>query len=133
MVCLLTGLILLVRCAKGSVHDFKLYKQSKVKLHPGTIIYADLGFLGLDKLQPKAVLPYKASKWHPLTKEQKQQNKSQAKTRVKVEHINRQCKIFRLVKDTYRGKHKNYGLHWNLVAALQNLKITCHHFNYASP
>ena len=34
----------------------------------------------------------------------------------------RRCKIFRIVKDVYRGKHKNYSLTWNLVAALVNLR-----------
>lgn len=123
----------MVRCGKGRVHDFTLWKQSKVKLSPHTAIYADLGFLGLDKRHPKAVLPYKASNLHPLDKPQKQHNRQLARVRVQIEHINRECKIFRLVKDTYRGKHKNYGLHWNLVAALVNLKKACRHFNLATP
>ncbi|HEO65306.1 MAG TPA: IS5/IS1182 family transposase, partial [Spirochaetes bacterium] len=39
-----------------------------------------------------------------------------------IEHINRRCKIFRIVKETYRGKHKNYRKTWNVVAALVNLR-----------
>ncbi|MDD2661053.1 MAG: hypothetical protein PHY54_15465 [Methylococcales bacterium] len=45
--------------------------------------------------------------------------------RVFIEHINRRCKIFRIVKDVYRGKHKHYSLTWNLVAALVNLRYGC--------
>ncbi|MFZ2449993.1 MAG: hypothetical protein WAW36_05675, partial [Methylovulum miyakonense] len=37
-----------------------------------------------------------------------------SKRRVFIEHVNRRCKIFRIVKDVYRGKHKNYSLTWNL-------------------
>ena len=37
----------------------------------------------------------------------------------------RRCKIFRIVKDVYRGKHKHYSLTWNLVAALVNLRYGC--------
>ena len=39
-----------------------------------------------------------------------------------IENINRLGKIFRAVKEVYRGKHKNYGLTWRLVAAIVNLR-----------
>ena len=129
--CLLTGLILTVRC--GKEHDLALWKKGKVRLHPKTAIYADLGFVGLCKLHLKSLLPFKPSKKHPLTKEQKKHNRQQAEVRVPVEHVNRACKKFRIVKDTYRGKHKSYGLNWNLVAAINNLKIACRHLNLATP
>lgn len=133
MVCLLTGLLVLVRCAKGREHDFAVWKKGKIRLSPGTDLYADLGFLGLGKLHANTLLPFKSSKKHPLTKQQKRQNKEQAKARVPVEHANRQCKIFRILKETYRGKHRNYGINWNLVAALVNLRIACRHLNLATP
>lgn len=115
------------------MHDFKLWKKGKIRVGTDTAVYTDLGFLGIVKLHAKSVLPFKPSKKHPLTKEQKNHNREQARIRVPVEHANRQCKIFRIVKDTYRGKHKNYGLNWNLVAAINNLKIGCRHFSQAIP
>lgn len=133
VVCLLTGLILMVRCGKGRMHDLALWKKGKVRVNPETAIYADLGFKGLDKLHLKTLLPFKASKKHPLTKEQKSHNRQQASQRVAVEHVNRACKLFRIVKDTYRGKHRNFGLNWNLVAAINNLKTSCRHLSYATP
>ncbi|MCP4404940.1 MAG: hypothetical protein GY801_47520 [bacterium] len=36
--------------------------------------------------------------------------------------MNRRCKIFRSVKETYRGKHKNYSKVWTVVAALVNVR-----------
>jgi hypothetical protein len=36
------------------------------------------------------------------------------------------------IKDVYRGKHKNYGLMWNLVAGLVNFKASTKHLRYAS-
>jgi len=116
VVCLLTGLILCLYCGKGRLHDFKLWKDSQWRLTPDTALYVDLGFLGIDQLHSKSVLPFKASKKHPLTKEQKKHNRKQAAISAPIEHVNRQCKIFRIVKDTYRGKHKNYGLNWNYGA-----------------
>ena len=133
VVCLLTGLILCVCCGKGRLHDFGLFKQAKLRVSPATAVYGDLGFKGLDKLHQNTILPYRAGRKHPLTKEQKKHNRQQASIRVAVEQVNRQCKIFRIVKDTYRGKHKNYGLNWNLVAAINNLKIACRHLSLATP
>jgi IS5 family transposase len=104
-----------------------------VRLNPKTALYADLGFKGIDKLHEKSVLPLKSSKKHPLTKEQKEHNREQASIRMPVEHVNRQCKVFRIVKDTYRGKHRNYGLNWNLVAAINNLKMACRHLSQDTP
>lgn len=108
IVCFLTGLIRAVACGRGKIHDFKLFKQSKIRLSQKTIIKLDLGFLGIKRLYPQAELPKKSSKYHPLTKAEKQSNKQLASERVLVEHINRECKIFRICKEQYRGKHKNY-------------------------
>jgi hypothetical protein len=49
-------------------------------------------------------------------------NRELTKQRISIEHVNRRCKIFRIVKETYRSKHKNYSLNWHVVAALVNLR-----------
>ena len=114
--------ILKIDCAKGKVHDFELYKRSKLCLHPNTEAVLDLGYLGIKKIHSNSKVPYKSSKHHPLTKEQKQFNYQHSRRRIRVENIIRKCKIFHIVKQTYRGKHKNYGLVWNVVAGLVNYK-----------
>jgi hypothetical protein len=73
-------------------------------------------------LHQNSVLPIKKQKGKPLSAEDKAHNKALSKQRVFIEHVNRRCKIFRIVKDVYRGKHKNYSLTWSLVAALVNLR-----------
>jgi len=133
VVCLVTGLILGVYCGKGRIHDFALFKKSRLKVHPKIAILADLGFLGIAKLHTKSCLPFKKSKNKPLTKPEKQANRGQARQRVAVENRNRDCKIFRIVKDVYRGKHKNYGSNWNLVAGLVNFKSATKNLKFASP
>jgi hypothetical protein len=135
VLCLETGLILAVFCSKGTKHDFQMYKdftkKGKLKIHQNIKILADSGFQGLGKLHKKVELPFKKTKKNPLTAEQKAYNKQLAKKRVAIEHKNRACKIFRIVKDTYRGKHKNYGLNWNLVAGLVNFRTATTHFRAA--
>ena len=54
----------------------------------------------------KAIIPYKKSKNHELTEEEKNHNKALSKRRIKVEHVNREIKIFRIMKETYRN-HMN--------------------------
>ncbi len=124
IVCFLTGLILAVRCAKGTTHDFKILKKSQLPINKNARIKVDKGFLGIKKLYPNSEIPHKASKHHRLTKEQKKYNRQLAQTRIVVEHRNRECKIFRICKEQYRGKHKNYEKTWKLVAAIVNLKLS---------
>lgn len=133
MVCFLTGLILAVRSARGSVHDFKILKNSGLQINEAANIKTDAGFQGIKELYPKAECPYKASKNQPLTREEKAYNRQLAKERVAVEHRNRECKIFKICRERYRGKHKNYEKNWKLVSAIVNLKLSTRHLKFATP
>ena len=93
----------------------------------------DKGFQGIQKLYPNASVPFKATKKKPLTKEQERFNRELARERILIEHLNRECKIFRICKEQYRGKHKNYEKRWKLVSALVNLKRATRHLNLATP
>lgn len=115
------------------MHDFALFKKSRLAIHPAIKVWADLGFLRLDKLHKNSVLPFKSGKLKPLTKSGKRANKSQAKEGAACESRNRDCEIFRIVREVYRGKHKNYGLNWNLMAGLANFKRAARNLNFAMP
>ena len=128
----MTGLILSIRCARGTTHDFKILKESDLDINPNAEIKTDKGFIGIKQLFPKAEVPHKASKNHPLSKEQKQYNQQLAKERIMIEHRNRECKIFRICKERYRGKHKNSEKTWKLVSAIVNLKLSTRHLKFAS-
>jgi hypothetical protein len=109
--------------AFGSCHDFKLLKNSKTNLHPDTEGLYDKGYQGQQKRHKKTKLPHKKSKKKPLTKEQKSENKIQAKARVIVENVIRRLKIFRILKHDYRNRRKRYGLRFNLIAAIYNMGL----------
>jgi DDE superfamily endonuclease len=133
IVCFLTGLILATRSARGTTQDFQILKKSNLDINPNAKIKTDKGFLEIKRLYPNAEVPHKSSKHHPLTKEQKQYNRQLAKERTMIEHRNRECKIFRICKEQYRGKHKNYEKTWKLVSAIVNLKLSTRHLKFASP
>ena len=122
IVCLALLEILSVTCRKGSVHDYRILKESRLAIFPETEKLADSGYQGIAKQYANSSTPIKAYRSTPLTKEAKQFNRRLATRRVGIEHIVRRCKIFRITKDVYRGKHRNYGKTWNVIAALVNLR-----------
>ena len=122
-----------MRCARGTKHDFKILKESQLKINEDAQIKTDKGFIGIKELFPNSQVPHKSSKHHPLSKEQKQYNRQLAKEPIIIEHRNRECKIFRICKERYRGKHKNYERTWKLVLAIVNLKLSTRHLKDASP
>lgn len=125
VICLLTLTIFSVVVDKGRHHDFSIFKGSRLVLHPDALLLADSGYQGLHKHHQNSTLPIKKKKGQRLSAEDKTHNKTLSKQRIFIEHVNRRCKIFRIVKEVYRGKHKNYSLTWNLVAALVNLRHSC--------
>src|SRR5580692_5777092 len=75
--------ILKIDCAKGRVHDFSLFKRSRIRLHPETEILADLGYLGMKKIHKNSRIPYVDYKKRPLTKEKKQFNNQLSRRRIR--------------------------------------------------
>ena len=67
--------IVCVDHANGKRHDFRLYKESGVHLNENIHAITDTGYLGLQKIHTKTSMPKKKSKKHPLTVEDKLQNK----------------------------------------------------------
>ena len=122
IVCLNTLCILLVVCGKGRTHDFTLLKRCHLRMATSLKKYADSGYQGLLKLYANSVTPIKKPRKRELTPEERRYNRELAKVRIAVEHVNRWCKIFRIVKATYRGKHKNYHKTWTVIVGLVNLR-----------
>lgn len=114
--------ILAVVCGLGRTHDFLLFKQARLPLAPQIEVYADSGYQGIHQFHPTSDIPIKTSKRHALTPDERAYNRALARLRIAIEHVNRRCKIFRIVKDTYRGKHRHVGITWHLVAGLVNLR-----------
>lgn len=122
LVCLKTLQILLVVCDKGRTHDFTVLKRCKLKILKAIKKYGDSGYQGIPKLYANSKTPHKKPRDGELTKDERRENRELARLRIPIEHVNRRCKIFRIVKDTYRGKHKHYHKTWTVIAALVNLR-----------
>ena len=102
-----------------------MFKDSDLRITEAIKLLADLGFLGIKKIHQNSEIPHKSSKKHPISKEQKRENRQLAKQRICIEHVNRLMKIFLILKYPYRNKQKRFGLRVNLIAAIYNLN--CNH------
>ena len=118
-----TKQILATAFSAGQVHDFKLLGRSRLALPAQTQCLADSGYLGLTKCHDNSRLPHKKSKLHPLTQEQKAQNRRLARERCVIEHIIRFLKIFRILSERYRNRRRRFGLRFNLIAAIYNWEL----------
>jgi hypothetical protein len=108
----------------GRAHDFRRFKESLVGVLPGNIsALLDSGYQGVNEYLINALIPFKGSKKKPLTEEQKAFNKILAKYRVVIEHINREIKIVRICKETYRGKGERGLIRVKIVATLFNHRV----------
>ena len=109
--------------SNGKRHDFRLFKESKVRIKPETLHEVDTGFQGIQKLHATSLLPKKRSKKHPLSKEDKRRNRAISSSRVANEHVIGCVKRFRIVSEKYRNRRKRFGLRFNLVAAFYILNL----------
>ena len=115
-----THLIMCVATAFGSMHDLTLFRHSDVRVHRETALIGDAGYQGLCHDHGHSITPHKASKNRPLTPEDRHENRVLASTRLRVEHVIRQMKIFRVLKEVYRHRRRRFALRANLIAALCN-------------
>ena len=89
-------------------------------------ILADAGYQGLAELHENCLTPFKKSKYHPLTKRQRQRNRTLARKRILIEDLFRKVKVFRILSERYRNRRKRFALRFNLIAAIYNLELNLH-------
>jgi len=104
-----TKAIICIAFSNGKRHDFKLFKESKTKIHPEIKIVTDTGYQGIQKLHRKSELPKKRSKKNPLTKEDKMKNQEISSERVVNENVIGMLKRFKIIADKYRNRRKRFG------------------------
>jgi transposase len=119
-----TAQIVATAFTHGSKHDFQLFKEDGSSFAQHIRILADAGYQGLAELHKNCQTPFKKSKYHALTKREKQRNRVLACRRILIEHIFRKLKVFRILSERYRNRRKRFALRFSLIAALYNLELT---------
>lgn len=119
----ITQQVICTSFANGKKHDFRLFKESKVKIHGKIKTLADSGYQGIQKLHANSELPKKRTKKRPLTKADKRQNQKIASDRVINENVIGKLKRFKIIADKYRNRRKRFGLRFNLIAGIYNSEL----------
>lgn len=109
--------------ANGKRHDFRLFKESKISIHPSIKVVTDTGYQGLQKIHAKTQMPKKKSKNNPLTKQDKKNNQQLSRERVLNENVIGSLKRFKILSDRYRNRRKRFTLRFNLIAGIYNLEL----------
>ncbi len=112
-------ILLMTSTQSGRRHDKRLADKN---LLPNVIpqpvtIWADTGFQGWQDDHHNVILPTKATKNHPLTQEQKDENRLVSVLRVVVEHAIGGYKRFRAASDIDRNRRANFDDQLNIVSA----------------
>ena len=100
-----------------------MFKESAVHIPADIKSQTDSGYQGIGKYHQNSELPYKHSKKIKLTKEQKKHNHLVSSSRVQIEHIIRELKVFRILGERYRNRRKRFGLRVNLIAGIYNYEL----------
>lgn len=115
-----SGLIICTNFCNGKKHDFKLFKDSKVRWTQKIRGIVDSGYTGIKKLQSSSLLPKKRSRGKSLTKEEKRANQEISSERALNENVIGRLKRFKILSDKYRNRRKRFGLRFNLIAGIHN-------------
>jgi hypothetical protein len=118
-----SGRIVCTSFAEGRKHDFRLFRESGVRIHPDIESVTDTGYLGIGKLHGKSTLPKKRSKKNPLTREDKASNRAISSRRALNENVIGDIKRFKIIADKYRNRRRRFGLRFNLIAGIHNYEL----------
>jgi hypothetical protein len=118
-----TKQIICVAEAKGSVHDFELFKHSGIHLLADILLLGDKAFQGICDLHAFSVTPYKKPRKGKLTLEQNAFNRSLSRYRIAIEHVNRWIKRFKMFQYRYRNKQRRHLLRFSLVCGIYNYEL----------
>ena len=120
--------------ARGSRHDYALFKWRHPRLPDGVRLGVDLGYDGIQNDYPgfNALVPFKRRspgrgkrgvKARELTCEQRTFNRWLSGERVVVEHTISRLKKFRVMAHEFRNRLKHYDAMTEMVCGLVNLRI----------
>lgn len=89
--------------AKGSVHDFEVFRQSGIHMLDDILLVCDRGFQGICDIHALSLIPFKKPRNGTLTAEKKAFNRNLSKFRILIEHMNRRIKHFKMLQMRYRN------------------------------
>jgi len=105
VVCRRSRKIICAAFANGKRRDFRLFRESGVRVAQGVGLMADTGYQGIAKMRANSELPRKRSRRNPLTEGDRRRNRA-----ISNGHAIGFVKRFRIVSEKYRGRRRGFGL-----------------------
>jgi hypothetical protein len=109
----------------GATSDLTLLRETKTPARVSGGLMCDAGYQGLANDYPDQLLyqAHRASRGHPLTETQREENRRLSHYRIKIEHVLAQLKVFQVLAQVYRHRREAYNGYFRLVAALTNRRL----------
>lgn len=119
----MTGEVICVDECNGSVHDFQLFKNSKLRLHDWVLVVVDKSYYGIHDMHPNTLIPKKKPRNGKLSSYQKTLNRKISNFRILIEHVNRRLKRFKILSYRYRNKQRKHLLRISLICGIYNYEL----------
>lgn len=103
----------------GPVSDLKIWRERASKLGKNQRFQGDTAYLGEEVIST----PHRQPKLGKLTPEKKEINRQKARQRIRVEHLIRRIKIFRIASERFRLQLRHYNSIMALVQGLVRYRI----------
>lgn len=117
-------IIYLTPTVEGKLHDKKLADQSKYNLPKESTLLQDTGFQGFNIKDVSILQPKKKPRGGELAENEKFTNQEISRIRVRIEHVIRSVKIYRIVKDKFRNWLKGFKDQvMEIACGLHNFKL----------
>ncbi len=113
-----SGEIISLALEKGKVHNFQLFKSSKIRLKPRVQLTADSSIQDLQNGKKITFCQKKSSKNHPLSKQNRKQNKNISIKCITVELVSALVKRIRILSKHYRNRRKRFSPRFSLSASI---------------
>ncbi len=117
--------IIALAFADGKKHDFCLFKDFNAHVRAETLLEADTGYQGLAQVHTNSLLPKKCSKNHPLSKQERKDNREISRKRIFEEHAIRFVKRFRILSERYRNRRKRFNPCLSFINDIWNFDRFC--------
>ncbi|MDP2684032.1 MAG: transposase family protein [bacterium] len=112
-------ILIMTPTKSGRRHDKRLTDKNQLisSVPPDIPIWTDTGFQGIQKQHQNTIMPKKATKNHPLTDEEKAENKLISAIRVVSEHAIAGIKRYGVAANIYRNHLPNLDDQFTLLSA----------------
>lgn len=112
-------ILVLTPTKSGRRHDKRLSDKTGIfqNLPPAVTAWLDTGFQGVRKDHPNSLIPRKKTRGHPLTEEDKQENRLISSFRVIIEHAIGGMKRYQSMQHPYRNRKPRLDDLFSLLSA----------------